>query len=446
MTVSERIAELLKQRAAKVKALEELSEKSEKENRAMNDEENAASDEVEKAIEDLDATIERLKKQEAIIARGSAPAAAPRITIAAAPKGIRFARMCLAIAASRGNFMQAQEIAKMHWPDDTEMNSILRAQSMGITRAAVDVGSTTNPAWAGALVNAEILSNEIIELVMADAIIGKLTQVRRVPFNVRIPREIAAIAAVKWVGQGLSKPAGRGAYDLVTVPWSKVSIIVAITEELARFSNPAAEQLMRDSLVRSVSGFLDDQFVDSTMAPVANVSPGGITNGLPGGQTFVSAGSSVEAIQQDLATAVGILNAVSAPRVPTWIMNPQTAIAVAAKINAFGQPAFQTMTLNPPTLFGYPVIVSAYLPSTQIILLDQQGVLLAMDNTVTVDVSREASVQMDDTPTTPPAPLVSFWQQNLIGLKAEQFAYWLRARDTDVVLITGVDYVTPTPI
>jgi len=230
------------------------------------------------------------------------------------------------------------------------------------------------------------------------------------------------------------------------VPWSKVAIIVAITEELARFSNPAAETLMRDSLVRSVSGFLDGQFVDSTIAPVANVSPGGITNGLPPAQTFVSAGSTVEAIQRDLATAVGILNEVNAPRVPTWIMNPQTAIAVAAKINAFGQPAFQTMTLNPPTLFGYPVIVSAYLPADQIILLDQQGVLLAMDNAVTVDVSREASVQMDDTPATPPTPLVSFWQQNLIGLKAEQFAYWLRARDTDVVLITGVDYVNPTPI
>lgn len=439
MKPSERIAELLKQRAAKSSVLEDLLAKVEKEDRTFNADEQTAFDTTKKEIEDIDGHVTRLKETEAILAKGALAVNQPRIvTVNNVAKGIRFARMCQAVAASRGNFMQAQEIARNNWPDDHDITSILRAQAMGVTRAAVAAGTTTDPAWAGALVAAQTLSGELIELVMKEAVIGQLGQVRRVPFNVRIPREVAALGTVQWVGQGASKPVGKGSYDFVTIPWAKVALIVVITEELARFSNPAAETLMRDSLVRAIKDFLDDQFVGSGVAPVAGVSPGGITNALPVGQIIISSGGTVSNIQADLIGAVSKLNANNAPRAPTWIMHPQTLINIAGQINAFGQPAFPTAANK--TLMGYPVITSAHVSPAEVILLDQAGVLLASDDSVTVDVSREASVQMDGAPATPPTPLVSFWQQNLIGLKAEQFAYWMRARDADVVLINAVDY------
>ena len=100
----------------------------------------------------------------------------------------------------------------------------------------------------------------------------------------RIPRNTVAMGSASWVGEGLSKPVGRTSFDLVTVPWAKAALIIAITEELARFSNPAAESLMRDLLVRAIRDFLDAQFVDAAIAPVANLSPGGITNALPAGR------------------------------------------------------------------------------------------------------------------------------------------------------------------
>lgn len=438
--VSERIAELITQRAAKVTAMEELSVKAETENRAATAEENAAFDEVEKAITDIDETIKRLRAQEDIIARSAQPVSGPRIEIASAAKGIRFARMCQAIAASKGDITQAQAIVKMQWPQDTQMAEILRAQAFGVTRAAVAVGTTTDAAWAGALMNAQTLSGELMELVMAEAIIGRLPSVRRVPFNVRIPRNTVAMGTAAWVGQGLSKPVGRASFDLVTVPWAKAALIIAITEELARFSNPAAESLMRDLLVRAIRDFLDAQFVDSAVAPVANLSPGGITNGLPAGQTFVSAGNSLAAIQNDIANALIRLHAGNAPRAPIWIMHPTARIALGAVLNAFGQPAFPSVN-GGGTLAGFPVITSSHMLASQVLLMDQADVLLASDDSVTVDVSREASVQMDSAPATPPSPLVSFWQQNLIGLKAEQFIYWMRARNEGFVLITGAAYL-----
>jgi HK97 family phage major capsid protein len=435
MKTSERIKALLEERAAKVTALEELAEKSEKENRVFNADEQAAFDETSKAIKEIDEHIERLRETEAIIARAAKPINAPRIEVVQAGKGIRFARLCQAIAASNGNFMQAQEIAKQQWPDDRDIANVLRAQAFGITRAAVAAGTTTDPAWAGALVSADTLAGELIELVMKEAVIGQLTQLRRVPFNVRIPRETVALGSAGWVGQGASKPVGKGGYDFITIPWTKAALIVVITDELARFSNPAAEGLMRDALVRAITDFLNAQFVSSVVAPVAGVNPGGITNGLPAGQIVSVLGTppTLAQINAALLAAVQKLNANNAPRAPAWIMHPQTYIALAAAQNALGQPAYPSLAGK--TLFGYPVVTSAHMATDEIILLDQQGVLLASDNGVTVDVSREASIQMDSAPVTPPTPLVSFWQQNLIGLRGEIYSYWQRARDTDVVRI-----------
>lgn len=444
---SERIAELQKQRAAKVEALSKLSEISEAEGRAMNDDEARAFDEGDAEIKSMDETITRLRTLEATLARGAEHVNGPRITVVERPKpekGIRFARMVQAIAFTRGNLMQAVEIAKTQWPESPEISEVLRAQAMGVTRATtVAAGTTTDPAWAGALTQAATMSGELIELVRQEAVIGRLPGLRRVPFNVRIPRETAAMAAATWVGQGMSKPVGRASYDLLTMPFTKASLICVITEELARFSNPGAEGLMRTSLVRAVTEFLDSQFVNSALAPVAGVSPGGITNGLPGSQTFPSSGDALANIQYDIAKAVATLNTVTAPRAPAWLMHPTKLVAVQSVINAFGQAAFPTAANG--YIAGYPVYTSAAVKIDEVVLFDQDDVLLASDDTVTVDVSREASLQMDSAPATPPTPLVSLWQQNMIGLRAEQFIHWQRARDQSFVLITSVDWGSVAP-
>jgi hypothetical protein len=69
--------------------------------------------------------------------------------------------------------------------------------------------------------------------------------------------------------------------------------------------------------------------------------------------------------------------------------------------------------------------------------------LVADDGQVTIDVSREASVQMDSAPTNPPVAatvLQSFWQQNLVGIKAERFITWTKARSTAVSWVASVNW------
>jgi hypothetical protein len=66
---------------------------------------------------------------------------------------------------------------------------------------------------------------------------------------------------------------------------------------------------------------------------------------------------------------------------------------------------------------------------------------MADEGGLTIDVSREASVQMDSAPTDPPVAatvVVSLWQLNLIGIKAERFINWKRAR------LASVKYVVAT--
>jgi len=69
--------------------------------------------------------------------------------------------------------------------------------------------------------------------------------------------------------------------------------------------------------------------------------------------------------------------------------------------------------------------------------------MLADDGSVTIDMSREASLQMDSAPTDPPTAatvLVSLWQQNLVAIKAERFINWLKRRPQAVGWISGAKY------
>jgi hypothetical protein len=58
-------------------------------------------------------------------------------------------------------------------------------------------------------------------------------------------------------------------------------------------------------------------------------------------------------------------------------------------------------------------------------------------------VSREASLQMDDSPTNPPVDatvMVSLWQMNMLGIKAERFVNWTKARSTSVSWLNSVNW------
>jgi HK97 family phage major capsid protein len=257
-------------------------------------------------------------------------------------------------------------------------------------------------------------------------------------------RQLGGVSTAGWVGQGLSKPVGSLNLDAVTLPWAKVAVIVAMTEELAKFSDPSAESVVNDDMVAAISQFLDGQFINPAVAAVPGVNPGSITNGIT---PIPATGSTVAQVTADLGTMLSAMAGAGIPmNAPAWIMHPRSAIYLSLLRGATDAPAFPSMAAN-NTLLGYPVVLSTTSPLAggpgflgQIVLLDQRQILLADEGGVTLDVSREASLQLDSAPATPPAPLTSLWQQNLIGIKAERYIYWMRRYDQAVQILTGVPY------
>jgi hypothetical protein len=72
-------------------------------------------------------------------------------------KGTAFTRYAMALAASKGNLVQAAETAKQ-WKESTpEVERVLKA--------AVAAGTTTDSAWASPLVDYRMMAEEFIELL-----------------------------------------------------------------------------------------------------------------------------------------------------------------------------------------------------------------------------------------------------------------------------------------
>lgn len=341
--------------------------------------------------------------------------------------GAAFTRYAMALLQSRGNLMVAYEIAKNRpdWRNTPGVVSVLKA--------AVAAGTTSDPVWAKPLVEYQTMAEEFIELVRPALIIGQMTGFHRVPFAIRMVRQTAG-AMAGWVGEGMSKPVSSLAFDAVTLPWAKVAVIVAITEELARFSQPSAEGVVQQDLRKAISQFLNQQFIDPTVAGGA-ASPPSITHGI----TPIPADDfTVAGLSAALAAALSDMAGNGVPMESVyWIMNPQTKINLSMVRTSQDIYGFPSITAG-NTLLGYPIVTSTQVAPGDVILVDAGQILMADDGDITLDSSREASLQLDSAPATPPTPLVSLWQQDLIGIKAERYAYWLRANDAAVQMITGV--------
>ena len=449
MTLQEQIKAFEAKRAAHAARMEELVQKAADEGRSFDETEAEEFDNIKAEVKSIDDQLVRVRELEKInmatakpvdgsSAKAASDSRAGIITLKSnVPKGTAFTRYAIALARAKGNLMQAAEIAKS-WHDSTP-------QVETILKAAVAAGTTTDPAWAGNLVDYQNMAGEFIELLRPQTIIGRIPNLRRVPFNIRMPGQTAG-STVGWVGEGKPKPVSALAFDTTTLRFTKCAGIVVLTDELVRFSNPSAEAIVQQDLTAAIAQFLDQQFIDPAVAEVANVSPASITNGVT---AIPASGTDVDALRADVKKVFAAFIAANlTPANGVWIMSNTTALAISLMQNALGQPEFPGMTMNGGTFFGLPAITSET-AGDKIILLNASDILLADEGGVTLDVSREASLQMDSAPADGVAELMSLWQNNMVGLRAERYINWKRRRNAAVQYISGANYgdttVTPGP-
>jgi HK97 family phage major capsid protein len=468
-TLADQVKDLENTRAAKLARLNEMTQKSIDEGRSLDEAEGDESDELTADIEQVDKDLVRLRRLESLNVQKARPVVAPADGVnpqddasrqrgprivqveRKLEKGIAFARFVGCMAAGKGSISDSLRFAKGKFANDALLHKTLelvgQVNGERLIKTAVDIGTTTDTDFAAPLVNYTNMANDFIEFLRPQTIIGRIPGLRQVPFNIRMPRQTGGGTA-QWVGEGVPKPLTRQSFDFVTLGYMKLAVITVITEELARFSQPNAETIIRDDLAKAVVQQMDADFIDPDNAGTANVKPASITNGVT---LTASAGNTEAAVREDIRTLYGlwIANNLS-PTGGVWIMPSSTAMGLSLMVNALGQPSFPGITAQGGTFFGLPVVTSESTGLTDnsanghvVVLVKASDILLADDGQVTIDVSREASVQMDDAPTNPPVAgtvFQSFWQQNLIGIKAERFITWAKARSTAVVQMGSVNW------
>lgn len=380
------------------------------------------------------------EQQKAALLRGGGTL--PQITVKPMlPKGTAFTRYVMAVAAGNGDSYRTMELAKQ-WssttPEVATMVELMPKMEM-LTKSAVAAGSTTDATWAGPLAVVTPLVGEFLELLRPRTLIGRIPGMKKVPFNVSVNSQTTG-GTYGWVGQNKPKPVTKADYAAVTLTFAKAAGIIVLTEELVKLSSPSAEELVREEMIAGMSQFLDLQFQDPAVAAVANVNPASITNGAT---TAAASGVTGAAAKADLAARVATFTAAGIPlEGSVWLMSDSNAFGLGLAINALGQPLFPGVGINGGSIFGIPIVVSNSL-STRVVLMHAPSILYADDGGVSIDVSREASVQMDSAPTDvvdATTVYVSLWQRNLVGLKAERFITWLRARTAAVTYITAAAY------
>ncbi len=302
-----------------------------------------------------------------------------------------------------------------------------------LAKAAVNFGTTLEPAWAAALAAVRPFNQAFVDVARAASLVGKLLPVaNRVPFNVSVPVATSG-GTYKWAGQGAPMPVGNMQLAGVTLPIAKAGGLIILSEELVKLTAPGSDAVMEREMKRGLAKYLDEQFTDPTVVAVAGTSPASITNGAP---SIASAGSSAANAATDIKNLIATFTATNPDAASmALLMSPAVATSMAVATNS--------TTLGPDggRLYGVPVYTGTI--GNRIIVLDPSALLIADDGDLDVTVARHATVEMETTATSPPTAstaYISLWQLNLVGLKVERVINWRMAR-ANSVLYTNVAYV-----
>jgi hypothetical protein len=305
-------------------------------------------------------------------------------------------------AYARGSSARATEYLVRRWP-----NSLYVRQ---LRSKAIPPGTTTDPAWAGVLVQPPGVE-PLLQIVRKESLVTRVSGFRQVPFMAPVPLQTTNGTFV-WVAQNQPKPVTKLGFQSTTLPVGTIAGIIALSQELVKLAVPGSESAMQDALVGGLVAFQDGQMLDPTVTEIANTRPASLTNG-------VTPTTPTGDLSADVAALLAALYAARPEaQQPTLILSPSMAGRLAADSKQ------TTLTVAGGTYSGVPVITT---PSAgaHIVALDAAAVVYA-DGGLEIDTSQQAAVEMDDAPTAPAATTVitSFWQLDLVGFRVERQLWW----------------------
>lgn len=331
--------------------------------------------------------------------------------------------------------MTSQQMMKNH-SEFVSASDLLKSWNAPehLITVAKAVPGKSNSADFSSLVNMQNLTNEFIDLLRPQTIIGKMSGFRNVPFNITIPTKTQG-SIVNWVGEGDKKPVTGLKFGDVKLGFAKIAGIIPFSDELGRFSDPKIDQMVFDDLSSSIIEFMDSQFIDPAKAET-DKSPASVLNDAP---KIVASGITADAIRTDLRKLRGKLIASNVSLTGAYyVMSETMASFMSDLIDALGNPIYRGMDAptGQKTLKGLPVVESEKAGKV-IALIKPSEILLADDGGVDLSISTEATLEYNDG--TDDISLGLF-QQNMVAVRAERYVNWKKRN----LAAAYIDYTAQT--
>lgn len=334
-------------------------------------------------------------------------------------KGLRVARIVRALAASKGDHEKAAFYAKKNFDDSAVVK-------------ALETGTGT----AGGFIVPEEYSTEIIELLRPQSVVRRMGAVtlpmRTGTLNIPV---LAGGGQAQYIGENTDIPKTEPSFGTIQLTFKKLAALVPISNDLLRYSNPAADMIVRDDLVMAIAEREDKAFIrgeratsgDPQLTPVGLRYWAPTTHVIEANQTV-----SAENVAKDLGKLVLALKEANVRFIrPGWLMSPRTEMYLLTARDTSGVYAFRDEMVT-GKLFGYPYAVTTNIPenltvtvggtpvtdTTEVYLVDFADAIIGESTQLIIDASTEASY-MDVVNSTPVMYSAFSMDQTLIRVIAE---------------------------
>ena len=295
-------------------------------------------------------------------------------------KGHTLARIVRAFASAKGDVNKACDYAK--------------ANDFG---PEVVKALATQPNAAGGYVVPPQYSTDLIDLLYNRVAIRKMGAVS-MPMpngNLTVPKLTAGVSA-GYIGENAGSNAQQPSFGVISLNWKKLAAVVAISNDLIRYSSPKADEVVKNDLTNSFAVAEDLAFLRGAGS---GLSPKGLDLWITQSDNAASAdGSDLTLVIADLFKGPQALEEANIPFIkPGWIIAPRTKFFLMSVRDSVGNFYFLD-EMKRGTLLGYPYVstnqVETGAASTyyqKVYFGDFNDAIIGESSDLVLDVSQDAS-------------------------------------------------------
>ncbi|WP_434711988.1 phage major capsid protein [Rhizobium sp. YTUHZ045] len=296
------------------------------------------------------------------------------------------------------------------------------APAQRILKAAVGAGTLADPSWAGQLADMQAASSAFLQALGGRSAFASLLDqavLTRAPIRSRVGAFSEGVIA-DVTGDGEARPVSRMTLNGDQLQPQQADAIIVLSREIIENSSAAAQAFLSRQLRRAVAKALD---VGALSTLITSTTP------------------SFAATDNHAADLKRLLDAVNSGEGRLcWIASPDTANSIALLNDGRGSASPEGVS----EFLNLPFAVSAGVSPGTLILLDGDRILADIES-LGIDISRHAALEMNDAPTnsavTPTATnLVSLWQTNAVAIKVSALFGVAAGTPDAIAVLTGVEW------